>query len=683
MTVRDLASQNISGFEVDYDPTIAPASLTPNGVFNVPISVPGGSYTQSFAHSEATAKDVKIQADISDTQSTNQNASVSAELSCSCRPVPANTGTLIVRKDAEGGNDNFAINITPNAGGAATTVNIQTSGPLPTGTGSQSIQLAPGIYTIAELTQPAGWDFKSISCGGGGNTATVNVNQTTTCIVTNTKRVPVSRLQLAKSANPTKYTAPGQNILYTYQVTNNGATTLTNITIDDNKIAGPVSCASTTLAVGESTLCTANYTITAADIAAGSVTNTALAQGKDPKDQTVVSNEAQATVTYDKDDHIDRTKEVIRNFLDRRVDLLASNEPDRARILRRFNRQPTEPTGSIKDGPMKLGGSSEGGYSRFNFATSLSQMRAHAASVAADKSRQADAAASTDASRAWTVPGLAPAMKLGAGPNAPAYAVPTSKFDLWMEGHFQRWDDDAGNADRSGKFGILYVGADYLLTPRLLIGALIQLDWMDDTSRKLNSVVSGNGWMAGPYLSAKLTENILFDIRGAWGTSDNTVNPFGTYSDKFETERWLAKANLTGNWHFGRLRFTPSVGIIFVEETQKAYVDSLGATIPEQTSSIGRMTFGPEFGYAIDAGNGTIVEPHISFTGMWDFDKNARTSVGGMLVSNDDFRVKVEGGVIVRAASGLAFRTTVSYDGLGSDNFGAWGGQAWLSLPLN
>ena len=358
------------------------------------------------------------------------------------------------------------------------------------------------------------------------------------------------------------------------------------------------------------------------------------------------------------------TKETIRNFLDRRVDLLASDGPDRARLERRFDR-PQQPSSSLKDDPpMKLG-SAESGTGRMSFSTSLSQI-AHA------NSESKLAAARPE--------GL---MNLGArsGTIVTPYHPQAPGIDVWVEGHYQRWEDDLGGGDRSGNFGVLYVGADYLVNPWILVGALVQFDWMDDESKILNTDVSGNGWMAGPYMSLKLSEHILFDARGAWGQSNNDVSSLGTYSDSFDTDRWLAKANVTGNWFIERWRVSPSVGVIYVEETQASYVDSLGSAVDSQSVRIGRLMFGPEFGYAIQRPDGTIVEPHVAFTGMWDFDKDSSTTVGGLTTSIDDFRVKVEGGLMVRATNGMSGRAALSYDGIGSDDLTAWGGQLWLSLP--
>lgn len=307
-----------------------------------------------------------------------------------------------------------------------------------------------------------------------------------------------------------------------------------------------------------------------------------------------------------------------------------------------------------------------------SFATSLSQI--------------AQANASSAQAKAEEVRHGNGMMGLGSDAAAfPATAVTSQTFDIWAEGHYQRFDDEIANADRDGRFGILYVGADYLVSPWFLVGALVQFDWMDDDTRlgAAESRVDGWGCMAGPYISMKLSPNVFFDARGAWGQSDNDISPFGTYTDSFETDRWLAKANLTGNWNIDRLRVSPSVGVIYVEESQDTYVDSIGNTIFGQSAHIGRLTFGPEFGYPIPMSNGNVLEPHISFTGMWDFDKTGHAEFDEAIASTDDFRVKVEGGLILKSYDGISLRGTVSYDGLGASDYEAWGGQLWANVPLN
>ena len=77
------------------------------------------------------------------------------------------------------------------------------------------------------------------------------------------------------------YGAAGDILNYSYQVTNTGTTTESNITVSDNKVA-TVTCPPGSLAPGASETCTGSYTVTQADVDAGAVTNSATASGDQP-----------------------------------------------------------------------------------------------------------------------------------------------------------------------------------------------------------------------------------------------------------------------------------------------------------------------------------------------------------------------------------------------------------------
>ena len=188
--------------------------------------------------------------------------------------------------------------------------------------------------------------------------------------------------------------------------------------------------------------------------------------------------------------------------------------------------------------------------------------------------------------------------------------------------------------------------------------------------------------MAGPYVSARLTQNLFFDARTLWGRSNNNINPLGAYTDSFETSRALAAAKLTGKWAFGALSFKPSAEVIYFKEEQKAYTNAIGIAIDSQTVSLGRLTFGPEFGYRIGLGGGSVLEPFVGVKGVWDFNKTAETTAAGEPVGNEAFRGKLETGATLRTASGLSFRALGSYDGIGDDKFHAWQGRATIVVPL-
>jgi uncharacterized repeat protein (TIGR01451 family) len=98
------------------------------------------------------------------------------------------------------------------------------------------------------------------------------------------------------------YSAAGDTINYTYAVTNTGPDPVTGIQVNDNLIpSADISCPSSSLAGGASETCTGTYTVTQADVDAGSVTNTATTVAPAPS-ETVTS--APSSVTVDAKDAV-------------------------------------------------------------------------------------------------------------------------------------------------------------------------------------------------------------------------------------------------------------------------------------------------------------------------------------------------------------------------------------------
>ncbi|MTD16653.1 tandem-95 repeat protein [Nakamurella sp. YIM 132087] len=100
------------------------------------------------------------------------------------------------------------------------------------------------------------------------------------------------RLSIAKSGGWTDVdgdggASPGDLVSWSIVVTNAGDTTISDIDVDD-PTAGTVSCPATELAAGEQMTCTvADHVVTAVDVAAGEVGNTALASGTGPSGDVV------------------------------------------------------------------------------------------------------------------------------------------------------------------------------------------------------------------------------------------------------------------------------------------------------------------------------------------------------------------------------------------------------------
>ena len=88
----------------------------------------------------------------------------------------------------------------------------------------------------------------------------------------------------------------GETITYSFRVTNTGNVILHDVGVTDAKV-GPVTCPQNQLAPGGSETCTSTYTVTAADIAAGVVHNSATSHGTPPGSDTPVNSPPDTTDT--------------------------------------------------------------------------------------------------------------------------------------------------------------------------------------------------------------------------------------------------------------------------------------------------------------------------------------------------------------------------------------------------
>ena len=166
-----------------------------------------------------------------------------------------------------------------------------------------------GTYTVTESSL-AGWGLDRAACSianrtigtatvtGSAATIVLAEGEDVTCTFYNAP-LPVPELGLSKTADAESYSAVGDQITYTYVLTNTGNTILgpSQFSIDDDKINGglPFNCgaAATTLQINGTVTCTATYTVVSGDLESGSITNNAFGQVGD-----LASPTRQVTVTY-------------------------------------------------------------------------------------------------------------------------------------------------------------------------------------------------------------------------------------------------------------------------------------------------------------------------------------------------------------------------------------------------
>ncbi|QTF72461.1 DUF7507 domain-containing protein [Arthrobacter woluwensis] len=109
---------------------------------------------------------------------------------------------------------------------------------------------------------------------------------------------PKPGISVVKSADKAAVSEVGATILYSFVVTNTGNVTLKDVKINEGEFSGTGKLSAITcpqggvsgLLPGQKITCTASYTVTVADLAAGSLSNTATATGTPPGDAPPVTS---------------------------------------------------------------------------------------------------------------------------------------------------------------------------------------------------------------------------------------------------------------------------------------------------------------------------------------------------------------------------------------------------------
>ncbi|WP_299693603.1 autotransporter outer membrane beta-barrel domain-containing protein [uncultured Tateyamaria sp.] len=352
------------------------------------------------------------------------------------------------------------------------------------------------------------------------------------------------------------------------------------------------------------------------------------------------------------------TVDQINTFLNRRNNLILSTGPSSARRMARLN-QGVGRSETLRFQQGDLASATPFsfdllslGSNNYKFSTSLQQI---------ERSRRMFRLAVDgveDNEQVWTPP----------------------RWDVWFEASYTRYEASGGS---DGHFGIAYLGADYLVSEDILAGFLLQYDSLDDGDDG-GATIDGTGWMAGPYVTARIAPNLIFDGRIAYGQSSNSISPFGTYTDEFETDRFLVDATLSGNFDWDNWVVTPNLSLSYIEDRAESYVDSLGVTIPEQKVSLGQIRLGPTFSTVFEGRNQTVIRPTFTVNGIYNFsDTDGVTIVNDTSGETDGFRGRVEASVQISGRSGIDLTFGMHYDGIGASDFEAYGARLQLSIPLN
>ncbi len=377
------------------------------------------------------------------------------------------------------------------------------------------------------------------------------------------------------------------------------------------------------------------------------------------------------------------TVTIISNFLKRRAELL-TGDTGRPRLIER--RRDRYARSSLKDS-WGIDGQGTEREGRIGYRTSLSKLGGSLRESTSDKA----ARLGVDASQYG-------------GWDEPAYR---GGWDIWSEGSWSYFKSDGGSAGgtaSTGQFGLIRGGIDYLVQPNLLVGVLVQYDYLRERAEtdaaahasEAGFDISGHGWMAGPYVEYELTQNLFFDVKGLVGTSLNQVSPYGTYSDEFTTTRWLVAARLTGSWRWqdserSLWHFSPRAEVVWFNEESEDFIDSEGYLVAGQQVHLGRFKAGPELSYRYMTHAGTIIEPRVAAQALWSFSRSGDAKGGGLDPASvsgvkdvplETFQMRFEAGLKIEDEHGQRLEVEANYTGLGQQGHQAVGGKVGVTIPL-
>ncbi len=158
----------------------------------------------------------------------------------------------------------------------------------------QASETCTAIYVTTQADVDAG-RVVATATARGTPTGSATVDSLSTLTVPQQAGPGIS---VTQTANKSTYATVGEAIHFRFDVTNTGDVTLDDVGVTDELVdTPPPTCTATTLDAGDSTTCHSNYSVTQADLSAGSIVNTGTATGTPVDSDPVTATSNTVTLT--------------------------------------------------------------------------------------------------------------------------------------------------------------------------------------------------------------------------------------------------------------------------------------------------------------------------------------------------------------------------------------------------
>ncbi|MGH6866180.1 MAG: hypothetical protein ACREDO_08440 [Methyloceanibacter sp.] len=225
------------------------------------------------------------------------------------------------------------------------------------------------------------------------------------------------------------------------------------------------------------------------------------------------------------------------------------------------------------------------------------------------------------------------AAKTAAGEDLPlpkAVRPIEPSFDVWAKGRRELFTQN-GDVTKEGDALTTFVGADYRVRKNFLVGGMLQVDESRQTILAAPDAVDGTAYLAGPYMTYRLTPNIVADAKAAWGTAHDSAI-VGEENMNFAVARMLSEAKVSGSWGWNNWQFSQIGAVTYLDESSVGIAGTPGTSV-----DVARLSIGPEFKRRIDAGDDNSLEPFafikssLDLSGVGLTAPTAQNTVGGGL----------------------------------------------------
>ncbi|SFR33747.1 HYR domain-containing protein [Yoonia tamlensis] len=250
----------------------------------------------------------------------------------------------------------------------------------------------------------------------------------------------------------------------------------------------------------------------------------------------------------------------------------------------------------------------------------------------------------------------------------------SGNFDVSTGAGYPVWGRLLGNwsesDDTENKYLFGAVGAHYAITPDALVGVILEFDHAIQESGDVTT--EGTGYLAGPYLVAKLPDQPLyFEARYLVGQTENEISSDGTMVAEFDTERTLASVKVAGTLEYGELTLTPSLAATHMKDEQQSFVDAADRDVAAQSITTTDVVLSLDFAQPLEVPNGELI-----LTGGLSAIMSENSGTGfaeSVIPSFDGGRGRVHLGGRYTPDTDVVMTAGIIYDGIGADDYQSWG----------